>query len=68
MMGGRKDVDPETRRVFNRLIAQAVSIGVGNVVERVRGKSEQDGPDEWTTMDPKEQEKARLDIDKLDDL
>lgn len=68
MMGGRKDVDPETRRAFNRLIAQAVSIGVGNVVERVRGKSEQDGPEEWTTMDPKEQEKARLDIDKLDDL
>ena len=68
MMGGRKDVDPETRRAFNRLIAQAVSIGVGNVVERVRGKSEQDGPDEWTTMDPKEQEKARLDIDNQDDL
>ena len=61
-------MDPETRRAFNRLIAQAVSIGVGNVVERVRGKSEQDGPEEWTTMDPKEQEKARLDIDKLDDL
>ena len=52
MAGGRKEVDPETRRIFNRLAAQAVSLGVGNVVERVRGKNEQDGPEEWTTMDP----------------
>ena len=54
MVGGRKEVDPETRRIFNRLMAQAVTLGVGNVVERVRGKSEQDGPDEWSTLDPKE--------------
>ena len=54
MAGGRKDVEPETRRVFTRLMAQAVSLGVGNVVERVRGKSEQDGPDEWSTLDPAE--------------
>ena len=40
MFGGRKDVDPEVRRIFNRLIAQAVSLGFGNVVERVRGKKE----------------------------
>ena len=52
MAGGRKEVDPETRRVFTRLMAQAVALGFGNVVERVRGKSEQDGPEEWTTMDP----------------
>ena len=52
MAGGRKEVEPETRRVFNRLAAQAVTLGVGNVVERVRGKNEQDGPEEWTTMDP----------------
>ena len=68
MYGGRKDLDPETRRAFTRLIAQAVSLGFGNVVERVRKKPEQDGPSEWTTMDPKEQEKARLDIDKQGDL
>ena len=68
MYGGRKDLDPETRRAFTRLIAQAVSLGFGNVVERVRKKPEQDGPSEWTTMDPKEQEKARLDIDKHGDL
>ncbi len=68
MVGGRKDVDPETRRAFKRLLAQAVSLGVGNVVERVRGKSEQDGPDEWETMDPKEQEKPRSDIDKTEEL
>ena len=54
MAGGRKEVEPETRRVFTRLMAQAVSLGVGNVVERVRGKSEQDGPDEWSTLDPAE--------------
>ena len=52
MVGGRKEVEPETRRVFNRLVAQAVTLGVGNVVERVRGKTEQDGPEEWTTIDP----------------
>ncbi len=68
MYGGRKDLDPETRRTFTRLIAQAVSLGFGNVVERVRKKTEQDGPSEWTTMDLKEQEKARLDIDKQGDL
>ena len=54
MAGGRKEVDPETRRVFTRLMAQAVALGFGNVVERVRGKSEQDGPEEWTTIDLKE--------------
>ena len=51
MVGNRKEVDPETRRIFNRLVAQAVTLGFGNVVERVRGRSEQDGPEEWTTMD-----------------
>ena len=58
MAGGRKSVNPETRRVFNRLIAQAVTLAAGNVVERVRGKTEQDGPDEWATIDPKEQDKT----------
>ena len=53
MYGGRKDVDPETRRVFNRLMAQAVTLWFGNVVERVRGQKEE-GVDErhWTTMPP----------------
>ena len=53
MFGGRKEVDPETRRIFNRLIAQAVSLGFGNVMERVRGKKEgvqSDG--NWATMPP----------------
>ena len=54
MANGRKEIDPETKRVFNRLMAQAVTLGFGNVVERVRGRSDQDGPDEWTTMDPEE--------------
>ena len=53
MYGGRKEVDPETRRVFNRLMAQAVTLWFGNVVERVRGQKEE-GVDErhWTTMAP----------------
>ena len=36
MADGRKEVDPETRRVFDRLMAQAVTLGFGNVMERVR--------------------------------
>ena len=42
MAGNRKDVDPETRRVFNRLMAQAVTLGFGNVIDRVRGKKPAD--------------------------
>ncbi len=42
MAGNRKDVDPETRRVFNRLMAQAVTLGFGNVIDRVRGKKPDD--------------------------
>ena len=57
MMGGRKELDTETRRVFTRLMAQGVTLGFGNVMERMRGKSEQDGPDEWTTINPDEWEK-----------
>lgn len=52
MAGGRKELNPETRRIFSRLMGQAVTLGFGNVVERVRGKNEKDGQDEWTTMDP----------------
>ena len=54
MAGGRKEVDPEARRVFNRLTAQAVTLGFGNAVERVRKKNEAEEPEssgEWTTME-----------------
>ena len=40
MVGNRKEVDPEARRAFNRLMAQAVTLGVGNVLERVRNRRE----------------------------
>lgn len=55
MYGGRKELDPETRRVFNRLMAQAVTLWFGNVVDHVRGQKEE-GVDErdWTTMPPEE--------------
>ena len=40
MVGNRKDVEPETRRVFNRLMAQAITLGFGNVMDRVRNRKE----------------------------
>ena len=43
MVGNRKEIDPETRRVFNRLMAQAVALGFGNVMGRVRGRIGTDG-------------------------
>ena len=52
MVGNRKDVDPETRRVFTRLMAQAVSLGFGNVLDRVRGRREDSTGGEWETMSP----------------
>ena len=42
MVGGRKDLDPEARRIFNRLMAQAVTLGFGNVMERVRNRKEEE--------------------------
>ena len=38
MVGNRKEIDPETRRVFTRLMAQAITLGFGNVMGRVRGR------------------------------
>ena len=54
MVGNRKEVNPETRRVFNRLMAQAVALGFGNVIDMVRGRKDEDnnGSDEWETMSP----------------
>ena len=54
MAGGRKEVDPEARRIFNRLTAQAVTLGFGNAVERARKKNEAEAPgggEEWTTIE-----------------
>ena len=66
MAGNRKDVDPETRRVFNRLMAQAVTLGFGNVMERVRGRrQEDDDPRDaaWETMDAGEKTESGGDGD-----
>ena len=56
MVGNRKEVNPEARRVFNRLMAQAVTLGFGNVIDRVRGRKDEGGGDgvsnEWMTMSP----------------
>ena len=55
MVGNRKEVDPETRRVFNRLMAQAVSLGFGNVIDWVRGRREGIGrAGDWGTMTPEQ--------------
>ena len=62
IIGGRKEVDPETRKLFSRLMMQAVSMGVGNVVERVRGKSDQDGDDEWTTISQDEWDRVSAEL------
>ena len=59
MFGTRKEIDPELRRVFSRLTAQAVTLGFGNVVERVRGKREEGVEGRaWETMIPDEEEEA----------
>ena len=50
MVGNRKEVNPETRRVFNRLMAQAVTLGFGNVIDLVRGRRENDIEGGWETM------------------
>ena len=52
MVGNRKEVDPETRRVFTRLMAQAVTLGFGNVIDWVRGRRDEDAGGEWETMSP----------------
>ena len=52
MVGNRKEVDPETRRVFARLMAQAVTLGFGNVIDWVRGRREEGAGGEWETMSP----------------
>ena len=60
MVGGRKDVDPETRRVFTRLMAQAVTLGFGNVIDWVRGRRDGSSDGEWETMSP-EKRKEMMD-------
>ena len=52
MVSNRKEVDPETRRVFTRLMAQAVTLGFGNVMDRVRGRYEGSPEGSWETMSP----------------
>ena len=52
MVSNRKEVDPETRRVFTRLMAQAVTLGFGNVMDRVRGRREGSPEGDWATMSP----------------
>ena len=52
MVGNRREVDPETRRVFARLMAQAVTLGFGNVIDWVRGRRDEDIEGEWETMSP----------------
>ena len=67
MAGGRKEVDPEARRIFNRLTAQAVTLGFGNAVERARKKNEAEAPgggEEWTTMETAPKEKSETALDK----
>ena len=50
MVGNRKEVNPEARRVFNRLLAQAVTLGFGNVIDWVRGRRDEETECSWETM------------------
>ena len=59
MVGNRKEVNPETRRVFNRLMAQAVSLGFGNVIDLVRGRKDDGENDEWETMSPEKRQEMK---------
>ena len=56
MVGNRKEVDPETRRVFTRLMAQAVTLGFGNVIDWVRGRREGSTEGDWATMSPEKRQ------------
>ena len=60
MVGSSREVDPETRRVFTRLMAQAVTLGFGNVIDWVRGRRENSTDGDWETMSP-EKRKAMMD-------
>ena len=60
MVGNRKEVSPEMRRVFNRLMAQAVTLGFGNVIDWMRGRKENGSEGDWETMSP-EKRKELLD-------
>ena len=61
MVGGRRELDPEERRVFNRLMAQVVSLGLGNAMDRVRRRPENDiASGEWSTLPPEEELKAEV--------
>ena len=52
ILGSRREVDPETRKAFTRLMAQAVTLGFGNVIDWVRGRRDEDGGGQWETMSP----------------
>ena len=60
MVGNRREVDPEMRRVFTRLMAQAVTLGFGNVIDWMRGRKENGSEGDWETMSP-EKRKELLD-------
>lgn len=51
MVGGSRDVDPETRRVFTRLMAQFVTLGVGNVLEQRKTRKDAETDAEGTEKD-----------------
>ncbi len=63
MIGNRKEIPPEARRVFSRLVAQAVTLGFGNVIERVRGRKEEEeeenGRHELTVTERKKELKKK---------
>ena len=60
MVGNRKEVNPETRRVFTRLMAQAVTLGFGNVIDWVRGRRDENTEGDWETMSPEKRKEMLI--------
>ena len=57
IIGNRKEVKPEARRVFNRLMAQAITLGFGNVIERARSRRDDGGEENAEAGENPENEK-----------
>lgn len=71
MVGNRKEVDPETRRVFTRLMAQAVTLGFGNVIDWMRGRKENSSEGDWETMTPEKRREmldAAMNTEQISDV
>lgn len=68
VIGSRKDLDPEQKKEFNRLIGLFVSVGVGNVIDRYRPKKPEEKTETGTEdrQDPETENKLSAAPEKAD--